>query len=1161
MTPRIISIIPALALLLLSAFNLHAQQSGLTAETWDSLTQNKSVLTLQKEGISVGAPDSVAVTGAEIPTIANAGTGIRLRGTVTPLATDKYTFWVSGVDNVMLWISTDASRFNKQLVAYSLKPTNVGEWDNHPEQRSIPIDLTGGQTYYIEAQVMDSQGGGYVGVAWRGQNGRYCLAANGATATQSSTKWGKVASGAIDGDTGGVWGKHATTLTNNVANSWWQVDFGQDRSVNQIVLHNLSNNQNRLSNFRISVLDVNDAVLASDDFFTTSGNVGDNMTWDLPSVVNGARKVKIELLGLNLAGNGYLALAEVEAYGMGLVQGQVNFREVIPSTYLSTIQADADDTNDNNLSDAWELQKGLTSSSLPGALLEYGDPDNDGLFNYEEQQLDSDPLAKDALVDGLTRSIWMDINGSSVANFTGASGFYSYPNAVTHVSGVDEVRGHKISGVRFRGVVIAPATGEYRFWISSKGNSELWLSNGSVLDPSNDNPLTNRYGKQLLATSGAYGTAEDDFDYSPGQHTRAVQLTQGQEYYIEVLHANQNNTGHVSVAWQAPGGERVIIPATSFLSNTPEDGDADDDNLPDAWETANSLDPADNGGTNSNDGEYGDADGDTLTNLQEYQYGTDPQSTDTDGDGISDKDEISLYGSDPTVSNNLAPVVITLPLLNQYSGATGAWSSDGNGALVASDRRGGIAYSFTVTEAGVHEVILGAGAISPYPWWTQPLPIELTIDGGSKPFARETLYSKNSQTETMRALTPWLAVGTHTLTIYHNNYQTSRRIRIDSLEIKRLGGTDLNSDGVPDWIAGEIALNNTFTRVSTQSRTSPVSIEGITQQLSTTGLTVLAPGSSQPSDVPVTASINGSFFADVPLSVDGAVTLEASWLAGASTQSESITWIATNLFDAFADDTLHIRAGDALLLDAWNGAQADAQPFTVTLDGTLLEDENQNTSHTSGQPFAASFTTAGSYTLVASHGGQTATVTLEVHAADFGPSHAVQTFQPRDWTPPTLGGGAVVEADDHLVLTETTANPGVDPRSFTVKAEEPVNRHVIARIPEGADGAPSAILARGTVHVFEVAAVDQTGDARVVTRYSDGTWLMSSTMVAVNLPAGVYVQLKIKNQGSLFVSGSNIMELRAGDFDANGIATIYYEAPASTAPPKLCHIIKLFVES
>jgi hypothetical protein len=54
MTPRIISIIPALALLLLLAFNLHAQQSGLTAETWDSLTQNKSVLTLQKEGISAG---------------------------------------------------------------------------------------------------------------------------------------------------------------------------------------------------------------------------------------------------------------------------------------------------------------------------------------------------------------------------------------------------------------------------------------------------------------------------------------------------------------------------------------------------------------------------------------------------------------------------------------------------------------------------------------------------------------------------------------------------------------------------------------------------------------------------------------------------------------------------------------------------------------------------------------------------------------------------------------------------------------------------------------------------------------------------------------------------------------------------------------------------
>ncbi|WP_129589685.1 hypothetical protein [Rubritalea profundi] len=159
-----------------------------------------------------------------------------------------------------------------------------------------------------------------------------------------------------------------------------------------------------------------------------------------------------------------------------------------------------------------------------------------------------------------------------------------------------------------------------------------------------------------------------------------------------------------------------------------------------------------------------------------------------------------------------------------------------------------------------------------------------------------------------------------------------------------------------------------------------------------------------------------------------------------------------------------------------------------------------------------------------------------------------------------LGADAVVEADERIVVTETTANPQTGPRTFLVKAEEPVSRHVIARLPEGIDGAPSAILARGTVHTFDIGRVDETSDAQVVTRYDDGTWLMSHTMVAVNLPPGFFIQLQVKNQGSLFTNGSDILELRAEDFDANGIATIYYEAPSSAAAPKLCHSIKTFTE-
>jgi hypothetical protein len=70
-------------------------------------------------------------------------------------------------------------------------------------------------------------------------------------------------------------------------------------------------------------------------------------------------------------------------------------------------------------------------------------------------------------------------------------------------------------------------------------------------------------------------------------------------------------------------------------------GDNDGDGLPKWWEESTGL----------NDDYAGDAaldsDGDTLTNLEEYQAKTNPNVVDTDGDGISDGDEVKVYLSSP----------------------------------------------------------------------------------------------------------------------------------------------------------------------------------------------------------------------------------------------------------------------------------------------------------------------------------------------------------------------------------------------------------------------------------------------------------------------------------------------------------------------------------
>ncbi|MGI8743080.1 MAG: Ig-like domain-containing protein [Bryobacteraceae bacterium] len=67
--------------------------------------------------------------------------------------------------------------------------------------------------------------------------------------------------------------------------------------------------------------------------------------------------------------------------------------------------------------------------------------------------------------------------------------------------------------------------------------------------------------------------------------------------------------------------------------------------IPIAWLIANNLDPNDPAVP------FQDPDHDGLTNLQEYQNGTDPHNPDTDGDGLSDGDEVNKYKTNPLLAD------------------------------------------------------------------------------------------------------------------------------------------------------------------------------------------------------------------------------------------------------------------------------------------------------------------------------------------------------------------------------------------------------------------------------------------------------------------------------------------------------------------------------
>lgn len=112
-------------------------------------------------------------------------------------------------------------------------------------------------------------------------------------------------------------------------------------------------------------------------------------------------------------------------------------------------------------------------------------------------------------------------------------------------------------------------------------------------------------------------------------------------WHLDMVLATGPNTLTIVATDSSPYNDATVkVITVSYYPPT----DTDNDSLLDEWEIQNfgSLSVA-NGTT--------DTDGDGVLDRDEYLRGTNPNSVDTDGDGISDSDEMR-YGSNPTVSTD-----------------------------------------------------------------------------------------------------------------------------------------------------------------------------------------------------------------------------------------------------------------------------------------------------------------------------------------------------------------------------------------------------------------------------------------------------------------------------------------------------------------------------
>ncbi len=108
-------------------------------------------------------------------------------------------------------------------------------------------------------------------------------------------------------------------------------------------------------------------------------------------------------------------------------------------------------------------------------------------------------------------------------------------------------------GARVRGIICAPYTADYIFYISSDDESALWLSTD-----------TNKANKQQIARVPGW-VNQYVWDQYPEQKSAPIHLEAGKKYYIEALMKEGPGGDHLEVKWQTVYGIDEIIPGT-FLN-------------------------------------------------------------------------------------------------------------------------------------------------------------------------------------------------------------------------------------------------------------------------------------------------------------------------------------------------------------------------------------------------------------------------------------------------------------------------------------------------------------------------------------------------------------------------------------------------------------------
>lgn len=149
----------------------------------------------------------------------------------------------------------------------------------------------------------------------------------------------------------------------------------------------------------------------------------------------------------------------------------------------------------------------------------------------------------------ITFEKWNDIRGTTIISLTSSPDYPENPSySGTLATFTIPSNAGDNYGCRVSGYICAPATGYYRFWITSDGTGELWLS-------SNDSDVN----KRKIAYNKT-STKPSQWNKSSTQRSYYIYLEEGNSYYVEALMKEGTGSDNLAVGWLKPG-ETGTVPS------------------------------------------------------------------------------------------------------------------------------------------------------------------------------------------------------------------------------------------------------------------------------------------------------------------------------------------------------------------------------------------------------------------------------------------------------------------------------------------------------------------------------------------------------------------------------------------------------------------------